>query len=279
MIKKRQKKQSVNKFAIITLLAVIVGAVIAVIVTMYVFLKPVWQEQFMIEDRESDVVITTGKMVSPEVIRYHFGLTNGANLAAIPFAELRKKIISNNPCILDMHIERRLTNRVTIDVKERTPIAWVASAKTRKIDRRVVDINGVVFPYFDLSAVLPILCEAKSPPATRGQKLKGNEIAALHLIDLISSAPELSELRVLEINTSKKDYLLLTLGNYARAKVAWAKMGEDSRESKASLKKQLGRLQAAIKTNLRPWATLWTATDYEGGRVYANNPSNPIIKR
>ncbi len=276
---KRTKKQSSGKIPLLILSAVSIVCLIAAFTALYVYLKPVWQEQFCIEDRESDVVITTGRMVLPDTIRFHFGLTNGANLALIPFDALREKIIAKNPCILDMHIERRLPNRVTIEVKERTPIAWVASASSRRIDRRVVDVHGVVFPYSDLTAVLPILCETKDPPVVCGKRLKGNEVAALHLIDIISSDPELSELRVLEVSTKKSGYLLVTLGNYARAKIAWAKMGEDSREAKTSLKKQLKRLQSAIKSNVRPWATLWTATDFEGGRVYANNPSHPVIKR
>ncbi len=277
---KRQRKKDSNKFPVaVLLLSLSVVAVIALIVTVYVFLKPVWQAQFCIEDRESDVVITTGKMVLPDTIRYHFGLTNGANLAAIPFDKLRDKLMARNPCILDLRIERRLPNRVTIEVKERTPIAWVVGASSHRHNYRVVDVNGIVFPFRDLTVVLPMLCESSKEPTPHGKRLKGNEIAALHLIAMVTSAPEFSEFRVLEINTKNKDYLLVTLGNYARAKIAWAKMGEASRESKESLRKQLKRLQAAINSNVRPWATLWTATDFEGGRVYANNPSNPVIKR
>ena len=41
----------------------------------------IWREQYRVEDRDLDVVITTGKMVHPDVITLRFGLTNGANLA------------------------------------------------------------------------------------------------------------------------------------------------------------------------------------------------------
>ena len=65
-------------------------------------------------------------MVHPDVITYHFGLTNGANLATIPFSQLREKLLKRVPNVRDIRIERRLPNRVTVEVIEREPIARIA---------------------------------------------------------------------------------------------------------------------------------------------------------
>ena len=61
------------------------------------------------------------------LITLYFGLTNGANLATIPFADLRKKLLDRIPNIADLKIERRLPNRVTITVVEREPAVRIAT--------------------------------------------------------------------------------------------------------------------------------------------------------
>ena len=90
----------------------------------------------------------------------------------------------------------------------------------------------------------------------------------------VEAPPQLAELRVLEIDTSKKDYVLVTLGDYSTAEIAWSRMGEDAEEAHQSLRRQLVHLAQAIATRLTPRATRWIATEYEkGGRVYAADPA------
>ena len=98
---------------VVLLAAVVVGFSLA-----FGALRGIWREQCRITDPELNVVITSNKdeqrrMVHPEIVTLWFGLTNGANLATIPFAELREKLLSRIPNIHDMKIERRLPNRVT----------------------------------------------------------------------------------------------------------------------------------------------------------------------
>ena len=93
-------------------------------------LREVWREQFRVQDSAIDVVVTSsGKNVTPATIVYYFGLTNGANLATIPYDELRKSLIARIPNIHDISIERRLPRRVTVDVKEREPAVRIAPPK------------------------------------------------------------------------------------------------------------------------------------------------------
>lgn len=236
-------------------------------------LKEIWLEQCRVTDRELDVVITTGKMVHPDVVTLHFGLTNGANLATIPFSERRANLLERIPNIRDIHIERRQPNRVTVDIVEREPLVRVVSSATPKETGRVADAEGVVFRFSSGTSLLPLVRESANSPTSPGKKLTGNAAAALRLVE-VASLPELSALRIVEVDTSNPDYLLVTLGNYDRAKIAWDHMQEDSRLARESLRRQLRHLSSIIATHLTPNTTLWIATDWgPGGRIYASQPA------
>ena len=241
----------------------------------YDALMSLYDEQCRVIDSDVDVaVVITGsaKMVHRDLVTDFFGLTNGANLATIDFKGKRDDLLKT-PNIRDVRIERRMPNRVTIEVIEREPIARVAGHSRHASIGRVTDSEGVVFRFQRNIAALPIIREAEQTNTTPGQKLLGTAAAAVHLVGAASGAPELGDFRILEIDTSPRDYLLLTLGNYSRAKFAWEHMGQDDAVSRKSLKEQLIRLVRAMETHLTPGTTLWNAMDYEGGRVYANDPS------
>ena len=245
-------------------------------------LREVWREQFRVQDSAIDVVVTSsGKNVTPATIVYYFGLTNGANLATIPYDELRKSLIARIPNIHDISIERRLPRRVTVDVREREPAVRIAPPKGASDSGLVADYDGVVFRTYN-SPPLPIIRESSDIRHTAGHRLEGHARAALQLVHLLAEVadgksdapPALADLRVLEVNTSKKDYLLVTLGDYSTAEIAWDHMGEDSEIAHQSLRRQLVHLAQAIATRLTPRATRWIATEYEkGGRVYAADPA------
>ncbi len=236
-------------------------------------LTDIWRGQYRVEDRDLDVVVTTGKMVHPDVITLHFGLTNGANLATIPFADLRLKLLDRVPNIRDIQIERRLPNRVNIAVLEREPLARVAPPRGRATSDRVADQDGVVFRFSSNTALLPIIREADATPTPPGKRLTGHAAAALRLVEA-AAQPEFADLRVLEAGTSHKDYLLVTLGTYDRVKLAWDHMDDDSHLSRESLRRQLRHLQGAIGANMAPRGAVWIATDFgKASHIYASDPA------
>ena len=245
-------------------------------------LREVWREQFRVQDSAIDVVVTSsGKNVTPATIVYYFGLTNGANLATIPYDELRKSLIARIPNIHDISIERRLPRRVTVDVKEREPAVRIAPPKGASDSGLVADYDGVVFRTYN-SPRLPIIRESSEIRHTAGHRLEGHARAALQLVHLLAEVadgksdapPALADLRVLELDTSKKDYLLVTLDDYSTAEIAWDRMGEDSEIAQKSLHRQLLHLSQAIATRLTPRSIRWIVTEYEkGGRVYAADPA------
>ena len=261
--------------AIVTLLVLLAAALTGMAFGVS-SLRKTWREQCVVTDRELDVVIDNRKdeqrrMVHPDIITLYFGLTNGANLATIPFADLRKKLLDRIPNIADLKIERRLPNRVTITVVEREPAVRIATLKGRADSGRVADLEGVVFPFSSNVSALPVIREASSTPA--GKRLTGMAAAAVRLVEE-AALPELADLSVLEVDTTHADYLLVTLGDYSRARIAWDRMCEDTRVSRTSLTNQLTRLSKAIATRVITQPTLWHATDYGSpGRVFAKYPA------
>ncbi len=245
-------------------------------------LREIWREQFRVQDSAIDVVVTSsGKNVHPDTIKLYFGLTNGANLATIPYGELRQSLIARIPNIHDITITRRLPRRVTVDVREREPAVRIVPPKGTPDSGLVADSDNVVFRTFN-SPPLSIFRGTDDAHCKPVARLEGHARAGLQLVHLLAeaadaksdAAPELADLRVLEVDTSKKDYLLVTLGDYSTAEIAWAHMGEDSETAQQSLRRQLVHLAQAIAARLTPRTTRWIATEYQkGGRIYAADPA------
>lgn len=281
MIKRTVKKNARGKdpsrlIAVLVLLLVLLGGTFVGLSYAFSALSRIWQEQCRVTDRDLDVIITSGKMVHPEVISYHFGLTNGANLATIPFEELRADLLGRIPNVRDLRIERRLPNRVTIDVVEREPIARITSRKGSPRVGRVADGEGVVFNYNapTTTAQLPLVREPTDVLTLPGKRLTGMTAAALRLIE-VATQPDLADLRVMEVDTSHADYLYVSLGNQDHAELAWAQMKDDTKESRLSLQRQLRHLKETIASSLTPPGTIWLATDWSpSSRFTASGPNN-----
>ena len=237
-------------------------------------LRDVWLEQFRVQDTAIDIVVTySPRLKDPDeekskidIIKHILGLTNGVNLATIPYEENRAKVLKRCSYIQDIVIERRLPRRVTVHAKEREPAVFIAPLKSKARTKLVADYEGVVFLNTNGSS-LPTIREADETRCKEGQRLVGHAYAA-------DAAPELAELRVREIDTSKKDYLLVTFSDSSTAEIAWDHMGENSENALQSLQRQLRHLAQAMATRLKPPATRWIVTEYEkGGRVYAADPA------
>lgn len=257
---------------------VLVGALAVGAAVGYDALARIWREQFRIQDRDIDVVVTSGKLIHPDVITYSFGLTNGANLATIPFASLRADLLERYPNIRDIRIERSLPQRVTIEVFEREPIVRVVSNRARGETSRVADAEGVVFRFAGETGTLPIIQESGETPTPPGHRLTGSAAAALLLVE-VASLPELAELQIRSIDTMHKDYLQLALANRDYAHVAWDHMNDRSPASRASLSRQLRHLLKTISANLTSRPVLWLATDWgTPGRVTRSDLARAGLK-
>ena len=244
------------------LVAVVLAALLLVVgfAVCYSKLKELYLEQCVITDMSTQVEITAGKMVKADVIAEELGLRKGANLALIDFTAKREGLLEKIPNILSVRISRKLPDRVVVAVEERIPLARLGLVAAKGPYNRVIDTEGMVFSWQRGTQTLPLIREAQAPGTARGRHAKGRTMAALRLVEACLS-PELVELGILEVDTSKHDFLVATLGNYSKLKILWDGMDEpQTPASKADLVQRLTRLRDAIRSRVAPNTVIWNAT-------------------
>ena len=246
------------------------AAVLIALAICFEKLRDIWLEQCRIDDMPEQVSITSGKMVKSDVLAWEFGLTNGANLALIDFKRRREEILRKIPNLRSISISRQLPDKVTITTEERTPIAQLNYRGRKSATGKVADADGVVFICQRGTQMLPVIRETQAPGSSAGSTLSGRALAALRLIETCRQA-EFIELAVQEVDISKRDYLLVTLGNYSRAKIAWEGFDSEDAGRKEKIERQLTMLLKAIRSRVAAGTVIWNATDTSSpGRIYAD---------
>ena len=246
--------------ALVLFAGVAVGAVLA-----FRTLADICREECRTTSQDC-ITVVSGKMISPELIISRFGLTNGVNLAEVPFAEIRSVFLKNVPQIKEITITRRIPNKVHIEVVEREPAVRLSG------DGRVADAEGVVFEYYRGTSVLPLITDNDAASdAMPGNRISGHAAAALRLI-LAASARngDAPPLRILKADATKTDYLLLTHADYGQAKFAWPDMDDDTAAARESMTKQIAALSTAIATQIGSSGKMWDAT--VPGRAFCKIP-------
>ena len=233
----------------------------------YDALRDAYLEQCVIRDLAAQVEITSGKMVHPSTIAEEFGLKAGKNLATIDFTKKRDEVLAKIPNLRAIHISRYLPSKVVIDAEERVPIAKMGIRGQKGVTGRVVDTEGVVFICQRGTQTLPTIVETQTPGTRPGQHVTNRTRAALRLIEACHE-PEYLELGILEVDTAKHDFLVVTLGNYSRVKIRWEDMDGESPQSRTDLVKRLSLLRQAIRTKTTPETVIWNVTI--PGRVFAD---------
>lgn len=228
-------------------------------VVCYDKLKDLYLEQCVVTDMAAQVSITSGKMVKADVIAENLGLRKGANLATIDFAEKRRELLAKVPNLKSIRISRQLPDKITVVAEERTPVARLGLRNAQDQSGRVVDTEGMTFVWQRGTQTLPLIREAQAPGTPRGSCIQGRTLAALRLVETCREADFL-ELGLLEVDTSKRDFLVATLGNYSKLKILWTGMDDPTPESAADLRKRLTQLRDAIRTKIVPTAVIWNAT-------------------
>ena len=264
-----------KKIALIAVAFIAATAVAAVgMMALTKKLKHTYELQCCVTDAGEQVEIAAGKIIKPQLIINHFGLTNGVNLAHVPFADLRERLIRDMPNLRDIKITRTLPNKVLVEAFERVPVVRIIGSGANANPNYTADSEGVVFwyPRRD-TTLLPIIREAGKNTSTPGARLSGPARSALRLLEEAAD-PEFSILKIQQVETFKKDYLFATLGDSSHAKIAWEDMDKDTKVSRTSLRRQLKRLSQAMQSNVAAGTKLWNATDWGvPGRIYANDPT------
>ena len=96
MKKKLTAKNGRGKVIAATALAGAAALALAIWGAMAAFdhLKATYSRQCCVTDAGEQVEVITGKIIPARVIISHFGLTNGVNLSAVPFADLLERMMS-----------------------------------------------------------------------------------------------------------------------------------------------------------------------------------------
>lgn len=257
---KENKIKSRRNYGPVAVAAVIVFAVIGLgVVVGYQKIRAIYLEQCVIRDMASQVTINAGKMVHPSNIAEQLGLRPGANLATIDFTKKRDELLKDIPNIRSVRIMRRLPDRVVISVDERTPVARMGLRGSKATTGRVVDTDGMVFVWQRGTQTLPTIREPQAPGVPKGQRIQGRTLAALRLIEACRE-PEFLELGVLEVDVSKPDFLIATLGNYSKVKISWDGMDEHTPAARGDLRVRLSNLVKAIHSRVAPDTVIWNAT-------------------
>jgi len=272
---KQNKIEKHNRSKVIAALsAVLVTGVVVGLFAGVRTLRAIWLEQCVIRDVDAQVEISAGRMVKQDVLAENLGLIRGANLALIDFAAKREETLRRIPNLRTITISRRMPDKVKVTAEERLPIAQVGFHGRKGTTGKVADAEGMVFICQRGTQMLPVIREAQFPGTTAGHVLTGRPYAALQVIEQCRN-PEFQDLGLLEVDVSRRDFVMATLGNYSRAKIAWNDMGENTASSRKSLHRQLTLLAKAIRSRIGEGAMVWNATDTSSpGRIYADGQGN-----
>jgi len=218
---------------------------------------------FALKELRSSVTISTGKTLTPDLVCEVLGLREGINLFSLPIEQKRCELLEQAPNIRDISIVRRMPDKMAITIVEREPVARVSS------NGMVVDLEGVVFVRYAGTGGLPMIKGSDLLAQVKpGDRLRGKELAAVRLVNN-ALRPE-CRLRLLVLDTSKDDYLLLTLSDHRQAKIAWEGMQDDEKETEAKMQRQFDQLTQAMESEIGRGCLMWDAT--HPGRIFATPP-------
>ena len=118
------------------------------------------------------------------------GVRTGMNLMEVDLSGVRTRLMAL-PRVKEVKVERRLPDRIAIELTERLPVAWITSV-VNGIDQKsrlFVDRDGVAFKCEELLReymALPVIDAADQPVITLGQPVDAAPItAALALLEQI----------------------------------------------------------------------------------------------
>jgi cell division septal protein FtsQ len=218
---------------------------------------------FVLRDLRSCVTITTGKTLTPDLVCEVLGIREGINLFSLKIEQKRQELLDQAPNIRDIAIVRRMPDKINITIIEREPIARVGS------NGRVVDEDGVVFVRYAGTGGLPMIKGGEEFMQIKpGDRLHGNAMAAVRLVNS-ALRPE-CRLRILVLDTTKEDYLLLTLSDHRQAKFAWDGMQDEEKKTEAKMQKHFDQLGLAMESEIGRRCLQWDAT--LPGRIFGTPP-------
>ncbi len=155
------------KYAVLGVIAV--GAVSVVAVGLYRYGIHSWRFRL---DSSDQIEITGVENVSRLQVRETFGEDIGRNLFSIPLAE-RKKQLEEIPWVESAAVMRLLPNRLKVEIRERTPVAFVQiGSRIALVDRAGVVMDLPAGGAKDYSFPVIVGAGEQEPLSTRASRMK-----------------------------------------------------------------------------------------------------------
>lgn len=190
----------------------------------------------------TNLVIRTGEIINPTLVREYMDVREGTNLYALNIARMRDRFTNEVPSVRNVRIARRLPGTLDIEIVERIPIAYLG-----RQGHLVADVEGQVFFIRDGAGGLPVIRGFSGPALRPGARIQGQALAALQVADVCDDP--LLGIALVAIDADHPDYLVLHLADGRPAKLAWTGMEETpTPESRAALLKQLHHLARVLQS-------------------------------
>jgi cell division protein FtsQ len=174
-------------------------------------------------------IVTDGALSREEVIATT-GIREGANIFSINLAQAQRNL-SKQPRVELAEITRTLPGKISINITERKPVAWVAAKneedpstdpKSFLVDRRgtLISVKNFLPEYLHL----PIIYGIPTDNLEAGETVDTFELrAALDLVRITSDSPRV---QIRSIDLSKRYCMIATDRNRARITFALEKIDE-----------------------------------------------------
>lgn len=158
--------------------------------------------------------VETDGVLTPESVLDAADLHKGSNIFMVNLSRAKARVEAI-PQVERVQVTRQLPNRISIQINERKPIAWIAPEHgaanrdevTKSAGSYLVDAQGILWPPKKLNLqdyFLPIIRNYSEGPRLEGQEVEGEEVkAALDLLHTQQDSLVGTRFQIQEIDLAK----------------------------------------------------------------------------
>ncbi len=192
--------------------------------------------------RDLQVLATSPR--TKALVKDYTQIKEGQNIFGFDIGAVRQYVMANSPNFQAMTITRYLPDKVVINVIDRTPIARIGHR-----GGMVADGEGCVFISRSGTRGLPTISGYESLSLEPGQRLEGNALAALQLIEGCDSLQ--IDMRPLDVDVKDPERLVLKMEYLDRKRevpLTWKGMGQQTSAARRNLLDTLTYIKQAFDT-------------------------------
>ena len=158
--------------------------------------------------------VETDGVLTPESVLDAADLHKGSNIFMVNLSRAKARVEAI-PQVEHVQVTRQLPNRISIQINERKPVAWIAPEHsaanrdevTKSTGSYLVDARGILWPPKKLNPqdyFLPIIRNYSEGPRLEGQEVEGEEVkAALDLLHAQQDTVISTRFQIQEIDLAK----------------------------------------------------------------------------